>query len=181
MESTYNDLSWSFLVASPSFSGPFFEESVILLLEDNENGSFGVIVNKPMGKTLGELSSEFGNELADIEIFDGGPVSPENVTLAICCDDGKNDGAFSFGIPPEKAIEIMRKDPNAKVAAFAGYTGWTTNQLQSEINEGTWIVTEVDMDAVLSLPPSVLWKHIILQKMPQFEELHAPKNPPDFN
>lgn len=181
MKSIYNDLSWSFLVASPSFSGPFFEEAVILLLEDNEDGSFGVIVNKPTGKTLGELGSEFENELACVEVFDGGPVSPEHVSLAICSESGKNEGAFSFGVPPEKVLEILKKDSTAKIAAFAGYTGWGPNQLQGEINEGTWIVSNADIDAMLSLSSKELWKHAILKEMKQFEGLQEPENPPELN
>ena len=42
MQNSYSDYSWSFLVAAPSFSGAFFEEGVVLLLEDGEDGSFGV-------------------------------------------------------------------------------------------------------------------------------------------
>ena len=181
MKSTYNDYSWSFLVASPSFYGPFFEESVVLLLEDNEDGSFGIVVNKPLGKTLGELSNAFNNELSEIEVFEGGPVSPDHISLAICCDDGKSDGAFSFGIAPEKAIEIMKKDPNAKVAAFAGYTGWGPNQLQTEINDGTWIISEADMDAVINLPPPAVWEYILTKEKPELKELHPPVNSPELN
>ena len=170
-----------FASSCPVFPTPFFEEAVILLLEDNEDGSFGVIVNKPTGKTLGELGSEFENELACVEVFDGGPVSPEHVSLAICSESGKNEGAFSFGVPPEKALEILKKDSTAKIAAFAGYTGWGPNQLQGEINEGTWIVSNADIDAMLSLSSKELWKHAILKEMKQFEGLQEPENPPELN
>ena len=54
MRNYYDDISWSFLISSPSHSGDFFEESVVLLLEDNEDGAFGIAINKPGGKKLGE-------------------------------------------------------------------------------------------------------------------------------
>lgn len=181
MKSIYNNYSWSFLVASPSFSGPYFEESVILLLEDNEDGSFGVIVNKPTGKTLAELGSDFDNELGCVEVYDGGPISPERVSLAICSEKDKGEGAFSFGVPPNKALEILKKDPTAKIAAFAGYSGWASNQLQDEINEGTWFVSNADIDAMLSVPATDLWKHIVLKNMKQFEALQEPQNSPELN
>ena len=102
MQSSYSDYSWSFLVAAPSFSGAFFEESVVLLLEDGEDGSFGVIINKSEGKTLGDINPDFaGTPLENVEVFDGGPIAKDRVSLAICYDDGKEDGAFSFGITPE--------------------------------------------------------------------------------
>mgnify|MGYP002545957194 CR=1 FL=1 len=45
MRNFYNDISWSFLISSPSHTGDFFEEAVILLLEDNEDGAFGIAIN----------------------------------------------------------------------------------------------------------------------------------------
>lgn len=51
MRNFYNDISWSFLISSPSHTGDFFEEAVILLLEDNEDGAFGIAINKPRGKS----------------------------------------------------------------------------------------------------------------------------------
>ena len=71
MRKIYDDKSWSFLIASPAFSGPVFEESVVLLLEDNEDGSFGIIINKSSRKTLGELNADFlSTDLADVEVFE---------------------------------------------------------------------------------------------------------------
>ncbi len=181
MKSTYSDYSWTFLAASPSFSGPFFEESVILLLEDSENGSFGIIVNKPTGKTIGEMGGKFDNELANIEVFDGGPLCTDKISLALCCDNGKNEAAFSFGAPPEKILEIMRVDENARVAAFSGYAQWAPKQLHREIEEGTWVLSNVDIGLVFDTPPSELWKQILLKEIPHFQSLTPPKNTPDFN
>ena len=182
MKSAYDDYSWSFLAASPSFAGAFFEESVVLLLEDNEDGSFGVIMNKPLDKTLGELNPDFrDSELGEIDVFDGGPIAKERVSLAVCYDDGKNDGAFSFGIPPEKALDIIKKNPNAKVAAFAGYSGWGPNQLKAEITEGTWIVSYADVNVIFDVPNPDLWKTLVLRARPEFGALEEPKNNPSEN
>ncbi len=182
MKSTYHDYSWSFLAASPSFAGAYFEEAVILLLEDNEDGSFGVIMNKSLGKTLGELNESFiGTDLENVEVFDGGPIAKEKISIAVCYDEGKDEGAFSFGIPPEKAIGIIKKNDNAKVAAFAGYAGWTANQLQSEISEGTWIVSNADVNVLFEVSNGELWKYLVKRESPQFEDLTPPKNSPDLN
>ncbi|MBQ6533685.1 MAG: YqgE/AlgH family protein, partial [Opitutales bacterium] len=133
MENAFRDYSWNFLAAAPEFSGPFFEESVVLLLDDSETGTFGIIVNRPTGKTLGEFGAEFAGELAGVEVFDGGPVSPERVSLAVFGENDGLEGSFSFGVPPEKALEALEKNRGARVAAFAGYAGWSPNQLQAEI------------------------------------------------
>ncbi len=181
MKNNYDDYSWSFLAASPSFGGAFFEEAVILLLEDSERGSFGVIVNKPIGKTIGELGGKFENELNNVEVFEGGPISPERISLAVCCDNPNNESSFSFGATPEKALEIMKKNESARVAAFAGYAEWSPHQLQREINEGIWVVSNAEIDYLFELPPSEIWKQIILKEMPQFQDLERPQNTPELN
>ena len=137
MRNYYDDISWSFLISSPSHSGDFFEESVVLLLEDNEDGAFGIAINKPGGKKLGE-------------IFDGGPVGKETVSIAVCSRGGECEcgGSFSFGTTTQNAIEEISNNPDAKVAAFSGYSGWAPKQLQSEISEGEWIVSNADIGAI---------------------------------
>ena len=116
MRNYYDDISWSFLISSPSHSGDFFEESVILLLEDNEDGAFGIAINKPGGKKLGEISPEFeSTPLEDVEIFDGGPVGKDTVSLAVCARGGDCEcgGSFSFGTAPQNAIEEISNNPDA--------------------------------------------------------------------
>ena len=122
MRNFYNDISWSFLISSPSHTGDFFEEAVILLLEDNEDGAFGIAINKPRGKKLGDISEEFeSTPLEDVEVMDGGPVESGTITLAVCSCEGKCEcgGTFAFGTSPKNAIEEISNNPDAKVAAFA--------------------------------------------------------------
>ncbi len=182
MRNCYSDYSWNFLAASPSFDGPFFEESVVLVVEDGEDGSFGVIVNKPTGKTLGEIDGTFiGTKLENVEVFDGGPMSRENVSLAICYDNGKDEGAFSFGISPKKAIEILEKNADAKLAAYAGYAGWAANQLKGEIGEGTWVVSNADVNIIFDSPAADMWRRVVLRECPEFSGLVPPKSAPSLN
>ena len=71
MRKPYNDRGWSLIAASPESSDPIFEESVILIIDDNEDGTFGIVMNKPEHKTLSEMSPEFDNTpLADAPVFD---------------------------------------------------------------------------------------------------------------
>lgn len=181
MENAFRDYSWNFLAADPDFSDFFFDESVVLLLEDSETGTLGVIVNKPMGKTLGEFGTEFCGELSSVEVFEGGPVSPERISLAVYCDNGGTEGSFSFGIPPEKALEMLEKNSGARIAAFAGCASWAPGQLQAELNEGIWLVSTADAREIFSTPTEDIWKKIVLEKMPKFSGLEPPKNPPDLN
>ncbi len=175
MRKTYDDKSWSFLIASPAFSGPVFEESVVLLLEDSEDGSFGIIINKNSGKTLGELNADFlSTELADVEVFEGGPIAKDRISLALCIGDDGTEGSFSFGVSPDKAREALNKNNTARIGAFAGYAGWEPGQLQMEINEGTWIVCNADVNLMFDIPQDEIWEELVLRECPQYEKLPPP-------
>lgn len=184
MRNYYDDISWSFLIASPSRTGDFFDESVILLLEDNEDGAFGIAINKAGGRKLGEISDEFvSTPLEEVEIFDGGPVGRETISLAVCTYDAddENGGSFSFGTSPQNAISEIENNPDAKVAAFSGYAGWGPKQLQSEISEGEWIVCNADINMVFDIPPEHLWRELLLKQCPAYQTLPTPSAPPALN
>ncbi len=176
------DKSWSFLIASPSHSGDFFEESVILLLQDSEDGAFGIALNKPSGKHLGDISDEFEG-LEEIEIFSGGPVNETAIGIAVCAKNNTDElgGKFVFGAAPKDAIAELSKDPDARAAAFMGYCGWGAGQLKKEIEEGAWIVMNADMELVFDTPPEFLWRELVLREMPEFDALPPPETSPDLN
>ena len=184
MRNFYNDISWSFLISSPSHTGDFFEEAVILLLEDNEDGAFGIAINKPRGKKLGEISEDFeSTPLEDVEVMDGGPVESGTITLAVCSCEGKCEcgGTFAFGTSPKNAIEEISNNPDAKVAAFAGYSGWGPNQLKTEISEGEWIVSNADIGLIFDIPPEDIWRELLIRGRPAFARLQKPKSDASLN
>ena len=184
MRNFYNDISWSFLISSPSHTGDFFEEAVILLLEDNEDGAFGIAINTPRGKKLGDISEEFeSTPLEDVEVMDGGPVESGTITLAVCSCEGKCEcgGTFAFGTSPKNAIEEISNNPDAKVAAFAGYSGWGPNQLKAEISEGEWIVSNADIGLIFDIPPEDIWRELLIRERPAFACLQKPKSDASLN
>ena len=184
MRNFYNDISWSFLISSPSHTGDFFEEAVILLLEDNEDGAFGIAINKPRGKKLGEISEDFeSTPLEDVEVMDGGPVESGTITLAVCSCEGKCEcgGTFAFGTSPKNAIEEISNNPDAKVAAFAGYSGWGPNQLKTEISEGEWLVSNADIGLIFDIPPEDIWRELLIRERPAFVCLQKPKSDASLN
>ncbi len=177
MKKSYDEKSWSFLIASPSFEGAVFEESVILLIDDTDDGAFGIILNRPEDKILKNLDASFSESLlGDLEVFEGGPIARENLSFALWMrTDGDECGKFSFGVKPESVLEALASDPEAKAAAFLGYAGWAAGQLQGEIDEGVWLLSDVDMDFVFSTAPEVLWKEALLRRNPEFRELPLPE------
>lgn len=175
MQKSYNDLSYSFLIASPSLSAPIFEESVVLVLEDGSDGSFGLIINKPQGITLGGISEDFKSDyLSNVEVFDGGPMNRERVTLALWKEDDFSGGNFSFGITPKKIESVLKDNPDAKICAFIGCSTWAAGQLQSEIAEGTWNVSHLDISTIFGLEPDEIWREMLLRQSPDYNCLPEP-------
>ncbi len=176
MKKNYEEKSWSFLVASPSFKGPVFENSVILLLEDSPESSFGIMVNKPIDHTLGEIDSVFKDKLIEnIEVFDGGPVAKNHLSFAVWQNDSAEDSSnFLFGITAEKLTEILDSNPDAKAAAFLGYSGWGAEQLQEEIDDGTWLITPVNSKILFDTDPAALWQETLKEAVEAFKELPEP-------
>src|SRR5436190_21638598 len=100
-------LAGSLLLAHPSMRDPNFRHSVVLMSAHNAEGAMGVVLNRPMGKRLGELNGEFAlGPLAGVGLFNGGPVQTEQLVLAAW--QARPDGfRLHFGIEPEKAVPLL--------------------------------------------------------------------------
>lgn len=172
MKQNYEDKSWSFLVARPSLDDPMFSDSVVLLLEDGEDSSLGVMLNKPTGDILADIAEEYEKfeELSQVEVYTGGPVNKDKITLAVWYNSGNTLGHFGFGLKPEVAEKILVENPDAEAAAFAGYSSWTQGQLNSEIGEETWFVMPVDIDLLDSTPSEDLWRELVMKAQPLFRK-----------
>ena len=135
-------LSGSLLVASPSLNDPHFSRTVVLLSAHSEDdGALGVILNRPVGKTLGELFPDHGFAgLSEVEVFEGGPVQDDQLVLAAWRwdEDGKMFKMF-FGISREKAEDLLDEDGGVVVRGFLGYAGWSAGQLENEIMGLAWM------------------------------------------
>lgn len=176
MKKNYDDKSWSFLVASPAFETPIFEESVVLLLEDSKDGSLGVIINSPIEKTLGEIDEKFLSypSLSRVQVFDGGPVSKNRISIAVWTEWQEEHNDFAFGLTAEKAEKMLAQNPNARAAAFIGYAGWAENQLNAEITEGAWIVIPADLEFISQFEPFELWETLLISANPIYKKLPIP-------
>ena len=120
----------------------------------------GVVLNRPLGKRLGELKGDFAiGPLAPTPIFNGGPVQTEQLILAAW---QSRDNAFQlhFGIDPEKAVQLL-EDESTRLRAYLGYSGWTAGQLENELESGTWIVANPPADLFERPMQESLWKALL--------------------
>jgi putative transcriptional regulator len=123
-------------------------------------GAMGVVLNRPLGKRLGELKGDYAlGPLAATPIFTGGPVQTDQLILAVWQSTGD---AFQlhFGIDPEKAIQML-SDESTRLRAYLGYSGWTAGQLESELKSGTWIVVSPPADLFERPMQEGLWRALL--------------------
>jgi putative transcriptional regulator len=146
-----------FLVATPLISTPPFARSVILLLEHDETGAIGVILNADSGLPLDELLPEAAPNVVDPpNVFVGGPVSTETALGLARAPSGSFLRPSALGIiglvdptdPPPGVSELR---------IFAGYAGWDPGQLEAEIDEQAWWVTLADVDVIFG-DTTDLWR-----------------------
>ena len=159
-QSTKETLAGSLLLAHPRMRDPNFRRSVILMSAHNAEGAMGVVLNRPLGKRLGELNGEFAlGALAGVPLFKGGPVQTDQLLLAAW--QARPDGfRMHFGIEPDKALQLAGEE-GAQVRAFMGYSGWSPGQLEGEMKLRTWIVADVPEDLLTQPANDALWRVVL--------------------
>lgn len=161
-------LQGQLLIADPSLRDGIFSKSVVLLAEHNsDDGAYGLILNHPTGQTVGDLlTSEDFQVLNSIPVHLGGPVGQEHLTFAAFWTDA-SEGAgadrtlrFATRISAQDAIKRSQQ-PGTLVRAFAGYSGWTSGQLENEIRGNSWIATLPGVDLLATEHEKNLWSDML--------------------
>ncbi len=160
----------SLLVASPTLADPnFFRSVVFILAHDVDDGSLGVVLNRPSPIPVDEIVPGWGAlAAAPSVLFIGGPVQP---SAAICIGRTElPDAAEAAGFAPlygtlgtvdlhEDPIDVPV--PLAEVRVFTGYAGWGPGQLANEVGSGSWHVLTANYQDVLSGDPEGLWARVL--------------------
>lgn len=172
-------LAGSLLLAHPKLQDPNFARTVVLMSLHNAEGAMGVVLNRPVDKTLADLGPEFrGTDLATVPVYCGGPVSPEQLIL-VAWQTSSEDGTFKlyFGVDPEKLRELMAES-DLEVRAFLGYSGWGGGQLETEMVANTWLVSAVPADLISDFDGTDLWRQIVRGLSPQWRvQVDEPEDP----
>lgn len=173
-------LAGSLLLAHPAMKDPNFRRSVVLMSSHNAEGAMGVVLNRPMGKRLGELSGDFAlGALAGVPLFHGGPVQTEQLVLAAW--QTRSDGfRLHFGIDPDKAEQLLGED-GTHVRGFLGYSGWSAGQLENEMRLRTWVVADVPEDLLTQAQDESLWRTVLGREGAEWRLLAGEPDDPELN
>lgn len=166
-------LAGSLLVAHPSLLDSHFKRTVVLMTAHSaQEGSLGVIVNRPLYQTLGQYDVELaGTEFAAVPLYEGGPVGSDQMIL-VAWKWSSADGTFKlyFGIDEDKARQILKDDPEFELRGFIGHSGWGEGQLEGEIEVNSWVVSPLIPD-LEELEGLAVWRSILSQQGPEMQLL----------
>ena len=165
-------LTGKVLVASEGMPDPRFQETVIYLVDHDENGALGLVVNKPgaigpiaaLLDQLGIDADEYGYDVqGSVTLHYGGPVDPGRGFVLHSADyevDGTEhvSNGIAVTLNPEALIDIaLGQGPRRSLIIF-GYSGWGPLQLEGELARGDWTVTDADPDLVLGTDHESKWR-----------------------
>jgi putative transcriptional regulator len=134
-----------YIKSTAALIGSFFENTIILIVEHNKDGSIGFVTNKSFGKSLHDLI-EF-NHSKPFPLMDGGPVDRDHLFVLHMrpdiIDGGKEiPNGLYFGGNMEQVVDAINTKAAGKeeIQIFIGYCGWDKEELEAELEEGSWIM-----------------------------------------
>ena len=126
----------------------------------NAEGAMGVVLNRPLGKRLGELNGDFAlGALAGVPLYAGGPVQTEQLLL-VAWQNQADGFRLHFGIEPDRAGQLATEE-GTELRAFLGYSGWSGGQLEKELKHETWIISDVPSDLLKYQQDEQLWRLVL--------------------
>ena len=171
------------LIAEPSIlNDKSFNRTVILLSEHNDEGSIGFIMNKPSNYILSDLLPDIAS---DLTIYKGGPVSKENLYFVhrvpqLIPESIKIADGIFWGGDFEVVQELLLNNNLKKddIRFFLGYSGWSKDQLQDELETTSWMVIENQNQNIFEISDTSFWKDQLMKLGGEYRIwANAPENP----
>jgi putative transcriptional regulator len=154
------------LLSEPLMGDYYFGRSAVLLAEHNEEGSFGVIMNKPVTARFNDVFKDFPP--LEINVFVGGPVDHNHMFFVHTL--GKEiegaieikEGLFWGGdIEIVKELIALNRLNDKNIRFFIGYSGWGSKQLEAELKRNSWVVTSAKPEMLFNTLPNKLWDNLM--------------------
>ena len=151
------------LISEPYLPDPNFERTIILLCENNEEGSFGFVLNKPSLANVSDVMDDIKDYAHPAMV--GGPVQQDTLHYIHRHKSLEDSVEVSPGIfwggNFEKLLFLLdtKQMPHKDIKFFLGYSGWTAGQLEEELEQDSWIVSDhVTEELVFDTEPDAMWK-----------------------
>lgn len=147
-----------------------FARSVVFLLSHDDEGALGVIVNRPLESEVHRVLPEWTSAVTSPTLlFRGGPVEADGaIAVGVLADPAPVDGPPAGWQPMAGRVGLVDLDgpppaPRQLVGlrVFAGYAGWSSGQLEDEVEEGAWLVLDGGPGDLISRHPESLWRDVV--------------------
>ncbi len=156
------------LLAEPFLQDNYFKRSIVLLTEHSNEGAVGFVLNKPIDVKVNEVMEGF--PFFDSDVCIGGPVSTNTVhyihTLGDIIPNAVHvvdniywGGDFDFVKNLIKEGELN----GDQIRFFLGYSGWHAGQLENELEQNSWLITEIHSSLIMKNSNSNVWKSTLSQ------------------
>ena len=166
----YSSVKDHFLIATEKMKDNRFSKTVIVILESDENGAWGLVINKPLGTMPIALlidpslnTSEEREKLykINVPVFWGGPVDIKEIFILHSAEYKSNTTQHYGNISISQDYNILfdiaeNKGPEKSLVIF-GYSGWGSGQLEGEMERDHWILSEIDLDIAFDRESNTKW------------------------
>ena len=162
-------LEHHFLIAMPALENSWFEKTVIYLVEDNEHGSMGLVINLPNKLDVKDLLDHFelpiptGADFLDKTVLIGGPVDLER---GFILHQSNGDWKSSMQLPDNLSMTVSEdflealsgnQEPD-KFIVCLGFAGWEPGQLAQEIQDNSWLTIPYNESLLFETPVEKRWE-----------------------
>lgn len=176
------------LVATPALMDPHFVDTVVLLLDADDDGALGVVLNRPSPVPVGEVLAGWADHVSEPDVlYRGGPVSVEGaLAVAELVDPRTAHQSFR---PVIDALALLDLDASVDdvqgdlrhLRVFAGYAGWGSGQLTAEVAEGSWYVVPGEVADVFRADATGLRRDVLRRQPGELAWRSTRPVDPDLN
>jgi putative transcriptional regulator len=163
-------LAPALLLSMPQMADPNFARTVIVLCKHNDDGAFGLVVNRPLvttGRVIVNSDPPIETE-RELEVWVGGPVEPQSSWILVGDYEDETghggthicDGLY-LSTSPDRLSRLLEPNPPPRTRLVIGYSGWGPGQLEFELAESAWLLSDVNADLIFSTPPERMWETAI--------------------
>lgn len=154
-------------MASRGLLDPNFSHTVVLMVDHNDEGAMGLILNRPTEVDLSQMVSELEElEEGRNTVWVGGPVAHWQLVLLVRSDSEVEGARRVLGdVHFTASREVLESvlESGAEFRTYAGYAGWGAGQLEGEIERGGWHVLPGEPELVFDSSPLELWNELIVR------------------
>lgn len=182
-----DDCTGRLLLAAPQLEEPTFRRTVIFVLDHDEDGALGVVLNRTSLVPVADAAAGWADLVgAPSVVFEGGPVEPDAVVALgrSAARVGADDGGLLdrhvrlVDLSADPVLERLELDA---VRVFAGYAGWAPDQLEQELAQGAWLVADADPGDLFTEQPARLWHEVLQRQRGELRLLATYPDDPSMN